>query len=233
MERMIGNLSHRFAVRNRLDCRPFRWYVENIYPELQMADGGAAVLASALARPYWSFSAKFRLQHAASGLCLAAVESAATTDSDDNYAKRKKGKGKEMKNSFGVALDECSRILGTQLWYETPEVGSISFSRKWCLDGHAAAAAAAAKPTGNAQPLPIAKLLSKCTFLGGSQTWKYSLDSGDAQTTEFYNPGAGLCLGYDVALRDRRVELMRCKQETERKGGQLAGPTQWRILHRL
>ena len=39
-ERPYGDVSERLALRQRLQCRSFRWYLDTIYPEMQLEANG-------------------------------------------------------------------------------------------------------------------------------------------------------------------------------------------------
>lgn len=39
-ERSYGDISERVALRKRLQCQSFRWYLDTVYPEMQTAANG-------------------------------------------------------------------------------------------------------------------------------------------------------------------------------------------------
>ncbi|CAN7938759.1 unnamed protein product, partial [Ixodes hexagonus] len=142
-----GDISSRVALRKRLGCRSFDWYMKTVYPELQLPskDGrkrakklrtNNKAMHKSLKRKMPAILGRFQLQLFGSQLCIESEDDVTTKGS-------------------ALLLRECATIK-RQLWYET-EKHDLRLANLLCLDG------------GDQFPA-----LAKCHEMGGSQDWRHS-----------------------------------------------------------
>lgn len=113
VNRSYGDVSDRVALRKRLKCRSFQWYLQNIYPEMTSSQNHKnQVNSNKLRRP--KVLQTGRLRNVGSGRCLVA-------------------QGRPTQKGGAVVLRPCDPQDPEQVW-SLDEEGQVQLSGLLCLD---------------------------------------------------------------------------------------------------
>lgn len=191
-----------------MKCHSFAWYLENVYPELQIPGNKSSTDSKVgigkvdsrrqgLARKRYrtkNFVAKYQIRISGSSLCLQSEQDVTT------------------KGSSLVAA-RCSRGTKRQMWHESDR-NELVLAELLCLES----------PEGSLSSQK--PHLAKCHEMGGLQDWKHT---GEIDTP-IYNTAAGLCLGVDVSVNElpgfiaenTHIVMTLCSESTA---------TKWDFIH--
>lgn len=221
-----GNVDQRLALRNKLNCKNFSWYIENIYPSLRsdLDDSFVDRKSSESDRKPKLFKVSRRRVDRSIYRRLSRTNSNSANDSDSSTSQTSQqsdykfqiqsvnsdlcieSKKSRIAQGFSrLVLGNCVKSIiavnmskSNQLWAWTME-REYRLGENQCLD--------------LVKNLP---LLRRCHGSGYFQDWRHLNQS---HNTSIYNPKSGLCLGAERVESGEPVIVTLCDTNTYEYSG--------------
>lgn len=188
-----GDITDRIALRKQLGCKPFSWYLANVYPEQTFPDKHNPI-ARGIHKKFGNemieqkkpkVNRKGTIRHRQSGQCVVA--------DGDIYEKKSL-----------LKLSQCIEYSKKQIWHEL-EHFSLQLAGVLCLDfeDHHVGQSFAR--------------LAKCHFSGGGQEWKWMNNAEQKNKSLMLNPASGKCLSAYKGVQKAYLTLEICNAEDSRQ----------------
>lgn len=141
IDKDAGDLSERKALRKRLNCKSFKWFLENVYPEKFIPDEN--VIGHGMIRNPGSnlcLDTMGRDEKATFNMGLFYCQNGKSSSEVFSLTKRDEIRREEMcldalgKLNQTVSVMHCHEQRGNQEWKHNRETGTIIHSSSLCLD---------------------------------------------------------------------------------------------------